>query len=314
MGTDQIKNYEIVCAGDLCADLLIPCRPDKKILYRCAGSVGNTVQVLGKMKQHPIFITPIGNDQNGKFLRREMEACNVNMDYSFEMDKGNMYCLAVLDEQGERTMFSWIPPWGGYPIFKKSDFSEELYGKTSIVFSSGMSLVNETESALAVLEFFERMKQNGSVLIFDLNIRSDSYGFDLKRRELFERMLHCADVILGSGLEEFGLVTGADTLKEAALKLYSSGKCIVARDGKEPVLVTCDEGSFTVPVPGVNPVCTVGAGDTFDAAFLAAYRAELPIRSCVEFAGKVAGYMISHTGHLEIPDGLEEAVKEGGHL
>lgn len=301
-----MKEREIICIGDLCADLLVPFDPREEIRYRCGGSVGNTVQVLGKMNQRPVFITPVGNDQNGRCLKQQLEACHVNMDESFVMEKGNMYCIARLDQHGERTMSAWVPPWGGLPVFKETDFSGKLYEKPAIVFTSGMVLNNEPGSGEAVLSFLESMAFNGSVIVFDLNARPATYGFSRKRKELFLRALACAEVITGSGMEEFGLVTEAKDPEEAALRLYSPGKCIIARDGARPMTLQSDLGRQTIPVEQVKAVSTVGAGDTFNAAFLAAFRKELPVNVCAGFAGMVAGYMISHKGHLEIPPNAEQ--------
>lgn len=311
MERNRIQNYDIICIGDLCADLLIPYGARKEIEYRCAGSVGNTAQVLGRMNQKPIFIAPIGNDQNGSFLRHEMESCYVNMEYSFEMNTGNMYCIAVLDQRGERTMYAWVPPWGGYPMFKKADFDVSLYKKPGIVFSSGMALNNEIESGKAVLSFMEDMKENGSVLVFDLNVREDSYGFSCDRKTLFKRMLECADVIMGSGMEEFGFVTNAKDLKNAVLQLYAEGKCVIARNGAGSIHLMSDRGYCMVSVDKVKAISTVGAGDTFDAAFLAAFRKGIPLDECVIYASRVAGYMISHKGHLEIPENIEKIIEAG---
>lgn len=301
-----MKEWEIICIGDLCADLLVPFDPREKIQYRCGGSVGNTVQVLGKMNQKPVFITPVGNDQNGGYLKRQLEACHVNMDESFVMEKGNMYCIARLDQQGERTMSAWVPPWGGLPVFKETQFSRKLYEKPAILFTSGMILNNEPGSGEAVLSFLEAMAGHGSTIVFDLNARPATYGFNRKRKELFMRALACANVITGSGMEEFALVTEAENLEEGALRLYAPGKCIIARDGANPMVLQWDKGRQIIPVERVKVFNTVGAGDTFNAAFLAAFRKELPVESCASFASMVASYMISHKGHLEIPANAEK--------
>lgn len=321
----NLKDYDIICVGDLCADLIIPYGKAKntiqniksdprnineqKVSFRSGGSVGNTAKVLGKLKQNPIFITNVGNDQVGDFLKREMESSNVNMSYSQTTDKGSIICLAVLDDTGDRTMFTWIPPWSALDNYTTNSFSEELYKKPAIVFSSGMSLTNNIESGEALLDFFRCMKESQSILVFDLNIRVESYGYQPGRRQLFNEVLQYADIIIGSGIEEFGQITGKSNMEEAVLSLANKDRCIIARDGGSPVLIQDGYEQETVEVDLVTPVNTVGAGDTFDAAFLMALREGYNITDCVSFANKIAGYMISKEEHLAIPDNVHDIIK-----
>jgi len=315
-------DYDIICVGDLCADLIIPYGEAKntidnikqdptnineqKVSFRSGGSVGNTAKVLGKLKQNPIFITNVGNDRVGQFLKQEMEDNNVNMDFSTTTDKGAVVCIAVLDNMGDRTMFTWIPPWSALDHYTSHSFPKDLYKKPAIVFSSGMSLTNNIESGNALLDFFRCMKENQSILVFDLNIRAESYGYQPGRRQLFEQVLQYADIILGSGIEEFGQITGKTNMKEAVESIADKGRCIIARDGGNPVLIQEGDTQSTVEINPVTPVNTVGAGDTFDAAFLMALRQGRDIKDCVLFANKIAGYMISRKEHLAIPDNVHE--------
>ncbi|MBU5330845.1 hypothetical protein KQI61_01415 [Anaerocolumna aminovalerica] len=318
------KEYDIICVGDLCADLIIPYGQAKsaidnikhdptnineqKVSFRSGGSVGNTAKVLGKLKQNPIFITNVGNDRVGQFLKQEMENNNVNMHFSTTTDSGSIVCIAVLDHSGDRTMFTWIPPWSALDHYTSDSFPKELYKKPAIVFSSGMSLTNNIESGNALLDFFKEMKENQSILVFDLNIRAESYGYQTGRRQLFEQVLEYTDIILGSGIEEFGQITGKINMKEAVESMAGKDRCIIARDGGNPVLVQEGYTQTTVETEPVTPVNTVGAGDTFDAAFLMALREGHNIRDCVAFANRIAGYMISKEEHLAIPDNIHDMV------
>jgi fructokinase len=317
----NLNNYEIVCVGDLCADLIIPygdikhtismMRADlavqkQSVTFRSGGSVGNTVKILGRLHQNPIFITNIGNDQVGQFLKQEMEKDHINLDYAIAADKGSIICIAILDKNRDRTMFVWVPPWSDFDHYTINSFPEEIYKKPAIIFSSGMVLTNDIDSGNAIVEFFKRMKANNSILVFDLNIRAESYGFDGQRKTLFERALQYADIVLGSGIEEFGQLTGINNMKDAVKAMANDHSCIIARDGDHPTLIQEGDKQITVKVEQVTPICTVGAGDTFDAAFLMALRKGYSIVKCVTFANKVASYMISKDEHLAIPNNAEE--------
>lgn len=324
----DLKDYDIICVGDLCADLIIPygetkrileimqknpaCGDKEEVLFRSGGSIGNTAKILGKLEQRPLLIADLTNDQIGDFLKKEMENHGVNMDYSYISDRGSYLCIAVLDAENERTMFVWVPPWARLDRFTGDSFPEELFLKPAIVFSSGMVLHDDIESGKAVIEFFKRMKENQSILVFDLNIRAESYGFAEERRALFMEMLEHVDIVLGSGVEEFGQITGKGDLHEAVRALAGKNRCIIARNGKEPVLVQEGFEISSVETETVKPVTTVGAGDTFNAAFLMALRQGYELRQCVSFANKIAAYMISSTEHLAIPDNAQGLLENIG--
>ena len=325
---DNLKDYEIICVGDLCADLIIPygetrrilemmqrnpaCGEKEQVLFRSGGSIGNTAKILGKLKQHPILIADLASDQIGDFLKKEMENHGVNMEYSYISDRGSYLCIAVLDADNERTMFVWIPPWSRLDRFTEESFPEELFLKPAIVFSSGMVLHSAIESGKAVIEFFKKMKQNQSVLVFDLNLRAESYGFDPERRALFMEMLDYVDIILGSGIEEFGQITGKSDLYEAVKALARKDRWVIARGGKDPVLVQDGFDISLVETERVKPVTTVGAGDTFNAAFLMALRQGYGLSRCVAFANKIAAHMISSPEHLAVPVNARELLESIG--
>lgn len=315
----------ILCIGDLCADLIIPYGEAKRNLalirqgiigssqveLRSGGTAGNTAAVLGKLGEHPVFVTDLCRDQLGMFLRGEMERYGVDMSFSPVGDKGAMVCIAVVEENGDRTMFSWIPPGAGYPMFSDSSFCPELFETDSLIFTGGMSLNNDGGSMKAVRDFVARMKERtNSLFVFDLNTRIETYGLNEERRRYYGEMIRLADVVLGSGIEEFGPLTGKSTLREAAAFLAADGRCVIARDGKNPVLIAANGTMEAVETAPVSVVSTVGAGDTFNGAFLSAYNRGFSLKTCVEFANETAGYMISHSGHLEVPDDAAERLKK----
>ena len=118
---------QIICVGDLCCDLIVPYGEMRQALaqgnisretterlqvsMQCGGSVGNTARHLGRLHADPVFVTPLKRDTLGEYLAGEMEKAGVNMRWATPSSRSNMYCAAVLDETGERTMFCFVPPW-----------------------------------------------------------------------------------------------------------------------------------------------------------------------------------------------------------
>ena len=276
---------QIICVGDLCCDLVVPYGDMRKALscgdirketvdkmqvrMQCGGSVGNVARHLGRMGRRPVFVTPLCRDPLGDYLSAEMENAGVDMSWTTETTRSNMYCVAVLDQTGERTMFCFIPPWADYPRFDRHSFDRIPSISNQVLFTSGMAFLDDSENNRAVLGFFTKRKESGATIVFDLNVRAESYGYEGERKTSIERMVGISDFLLGSGREEFCQVTGVDNIRAASeVLLHSGAGCVIARDGGNRILVLGDGVEQYVPVRRVNPVSTIGAGDSFDAAFL----------------------------------------------
>ncbi len=330
----------IICVGDLCCDLIVPYGKMRQALQagdiskettdrlqvamQCGGSVGNTARHLGALGDNPIFVTPLKMDSLGDYLLTEMQKAGVDMRWVSGSERSNMYCVAVLDEDGERTMFCFVPPWADFPRFNEKSFLFVKEGirhfeEPPILFTSGMAFLDDQTNNRSVLDFFRSEKENGAQIVFDLNVRAESYGFEGVRRFDMEEMIAMSDIVLGSGIDEFQQVTGCADIACAAHKLLErmqEGRrqqadirpgqqkvekeepgTVIARDGGNPILVI-GEGSdgpkgTIVETLSVHPVSTLGAGDSFDAKLLSELAKGKDILSAVKNASDYAGWYIS---------------------
>ena len=310
---------QILCVGDLCCDLIVPYGQMQEALARgdisretndrlqvtmqCGGSVGNVARHLGQMGRNPVFVTPLKRDHLGEYLSSEMEKKGVDMRYAAPSSKSNMYCVAVLDAGGERTMFCFVPPWADFPRFDGKSFEGIPQFPEQILFTSGMAFLEDAQNNEALLRFFRERKKSGAVIVFDLNVRAESYGYEGERRRAMEEMIALSDILLGSGKEEFcqvtgkketGEISGPELIREAAEELQLRGNgTVIARDGGNPVWVLGSESGQYIPVRPVKPVSTLGAGDSFDAMFLSCLGAGTDILEAVKKASDYAGDYIS---------------------
>ena len=85
--------------------------------------------------------------------------------------------LRALDEKGERTMFTWVPPWAAYDTFDRDIFQEVEKEGPCMIYSGGMAITNDAKSGENLISFFKRRKEAGSKILFDVNLRAESYGF-----------------------------------------------------------------------------------------------------------------------------------------
>ena len=235
----------------------------------------------------------------------------MDMSWAAPCEKSNMYCVAVLDQTGERTMFCFVPPWADFPRFSEKSFEaipetacwkqadEAQASEEEILFTSGMAILEDVENNKAVLDFFRRRKAAGAKVVFDLNVRAESYGYEGARRSAMEDMISISDIILGSGADEFSAVTGSRDLHRAAGLLLESMQAgtVIARNGGGPILILGEGADNTdgtiISVRPVEVVSTLGAGDAFDAMFLKQISQGTPIPQAVRTSSDYAGELIS---------------------
>ena len=312
---------KVFVIGDLCLDVIVMYKlqthtlehsnkaaydfdsnPDK-VIQRSGGSSANVAVVLSKLGKTPYLVTIEGNDTAGQYLKEQMLKAGVNMDYSIASDHGSIVCIAVVDDTNDRKMFTWCPEWSDFDDFKPEHFEKIQPDKDCIFYFSGIIITHDEASITAVMDFLELAKRKGSKVVFDLNLRAQAYGTYESRMQLFQRAISLSDYVLGSGLEEFGALTKKTDINEAVDSLKREDLIIIERNQGDPVNIHIGlDRTVCVPVPKVTQVNTIGAGDTFNAAFLSKITDDVSVEEAVEFANCIASYKVSSNEHLAIPE------------
>ncbi|GAB3678810.1 carbohydrate kinase family protein [Angustibacter aerolatus] len=96
-------------------------------------------------------------------------------------------------------------------------------------------------------------------------------------------VLPLVDVLLPNAAELLA-VTGGDDVEQAAEQLLAAGTAVVLKDGARGGRAWTPEGAATVAAEPVQPVDAVGAGDSFDAGWIAARVRGLPVPEALRWA------------------------------
>ncbi len=281
---------EILCVGDLNGDLIVPYGKALKqvkgedpvrVSFRVGGSVSNTAQYLGYLGDTPHFVGDLCCDSIGRSLQDELRKLGVDLTYSTEGTNIAMLCVAVLEENGDRLILPWLPPGSTLPRLTAESFAK-VPRKDYWLFSGGMMMSGEEPTMKSVVEFFREMRETtGSRLLFDLNLRIESYGLDAVRRHYYEEMLSLCDVIIGNYEGELRFFASSDDMEKGCLEL-GADKTIICHNGTEDIFVADHGTSFRVPVDPVEVRHTVGAGDVFNAGLIHGFSMGMDTRHAVE--------------------------------
>ena len=137
-------------------------------------------------------------------------------------------------------------------------------------------------------------------IFYDVNLRKDSYD-----QEIIEQSLgHCT--ILKVNDEEVGVISqmlfdekqGFEEFSQSIRQQYDQVKTIIITAGGEGCYVYNDDKLTKIPTEKIKVVDTVGAGDSFSAAFACMhYQTGDPIKAAT-IANKVGGFVASSRGPI----------------
>ena len=308
----------LYCLGDLNGDLVIPfgelrrsaalVAEGKKgtapaVTLQAGGSAANTSLALARLGQSPSIIGKIGLAGGGEEVLRQLEENGVDTSRVIRSPGGLLIIAVVLDETGERTMAPWLMP-GGCDGDLSAGETDGIPADCDWIHTTGLALRRSGVYEEEVLRFTRRCREAGARVSLDLNLHAETFGFDGGRADVIRRMIQMSHVVFGSGSDELRPVTGTDDLYRAA-QILSRGRIAVVRDGAGDVLLGQDGQVRAFPVCRVRQLHKIGAGDSFDAGFIAAMRQGLGAAEAVRRGCCCAAYTISHPSPMSVPDGTQ---------
>ena len=257
------------------------------------GSVGNTLRVMRRNGLPATLLSAVGDDENGAFLTQAYQADGVDVS-ALHAVPGCLTdcCLALVTPDGERTMLPLLDAGRQQEALR---FPDALFQEARHLHLEGYA-VRTPEATAAVLR---QARAAGVPVSMDLGAVSL-----LKAHRAFYEGLRTRheplEWLFGNAAEAAELA-GATRPSEAAARLLSAG---FARNA----VVTCGAGGAwtatadgnaahipAAPLPGPL-VDTVGAGDTFTGAFLAAILRGAAPAEAGRQAATAAAECVCHAG------------------
>jgi 2-dehydro-3-deoxygluconokinase len=211
--------------------------------------------------------------------------------------------LIETDEKGERKFYYWRDTSPARDLFELPNWASiaEALLSARLVYFSGVTLSLYSNTGLGrFLAALELARKQGVTVAFDGNFRPRGWKGDVARtRTVFTEALKRVDIALPT-FEDEAMLWG-DANPEATvnrLQAFGIGE-IVVKNGSGSALVADKTGREHVPVPEVvEPIDTTAAGDSFNAAYLAARLKGENVVAAVNAAHGLAGQVIRHRGAI----------------
>ncbi|MEQ6202200.1 carbohydrate kinase [Sulfitobacter sp. HNIBRBA2951] len=258
----------IICCGEALIDMI----PQAGALApHAGGAVFNTAVALGRLDVPVQFLSGVSTDLFGKQLAEGLHASNVGTDLLIRADRPTTLAFVELTD-GHASYTFYDENTAGRMLDPAA--LPDIPADATAMYFGGISLINEPAAdfylALAKREASTR------TIVADPNIRANFVTDPERYRARLTQLIACVDILKVSDEDLDWLVEGPQPHLEKARILQSQGPSIVVlTKGAQgaTALFGVDE-TVSVPVPKVTVVDTVGAGDTFNAGFLAALSAE----------------------------------------
>ncbi|MFC8416365.1 carbohydrate kinase family protein [Streptomyces coelicoflavus] len=222
------------------------------------------------------FAGRVGDDDAGRYVRDTLDAHGVDTS-PLLVDPRLPTPLTVVLTRGDDRAIVTAP--GTLPATTAADVPAELLSTARHVHAASYFLLPGLAAALP--ELLRTARAHGATTSLDTNDdpagRWDPAGL--------EAVLPHTDYLLPNAAEARQLAgIGTPDLGECAAALARRGPTVVVKNGAEGAL--CHDGRTLLTTSGVpaRPVDTVGAGDSFDAGFVAALLAGLALPEALGLA------------------------------
>ncbi|MEF8844603.1 MAG: PfkB family carbohydrate kinase [Bacteroidales bacterium] len=248
----------VYIVGETTFDIIF--RDDQPKEARVGGSQLNTCVSLGRLDIPVTFITMFGNDQVGDIAWRFLKENNISDDYVTRYEGNSRVALAFLDENNN-AHYTFFKP----EVEKRLEFPEPKQ-EDIVLFGSSFAVKDEGRDEL--LCFLEQSAKNGAIILYDPNFRKTNTGNLNQIRSRVEQNIRNADLVKGSD-EDFTNLYGVNNVLEAWEILSEIKKVpLIYTAGGDRVEVKTPYFEKSYPVQSLQPVSTIGAGDTFSAGVI----------------------------------------------
>jgi 2-dehydro-3-deoxygluconokinase len=270
-----------------------------------AGDTLNTAVYLSRLGCRVSYVTNLGTDafsarMVAMFAAEGIDTALIGRDPA---RLPGIYAIET-DATGERSFRYWREASAARTLFSGLGASLEDLAGFDVIYLSGITLaILPPDVRTAVIGMAASMKAGGKRVVFDTNYRPRLWPDEATARDAFGAMWAATGLALPSFDDEEGLYPG-QSLEEVARRIAALGPDeVVLKNGAAGPLILADKTVAQTNLPLADRVVdTSGAGDSFNAGYLAARLAGRTPAEAAAAGHRLASTVIGHHGAV-IPRG-----------
>jgi 2-dehydro-3-deoxygluconokinase len=267
-----------------------------------AGDAFNVLFYASRLGLRAAFVSAVGDDLFTPMILEGIEREGIDTTHLLRLGglRNGLYFIE-LDEQREYTFHFWRQNSAATETVLRNDL-DELAG-----FISQSRYFLFTGVGLAILKDPARLDelllklQGRTQIIFDTNYRARLWNSPDEYRRRVESVLPFINVLLPTrGDIEAAYPT--DDLNDTLRRLKEMGPDIIAmKSGADGCGLWSDNGLVEYPAPtGIAVVDTTGAGDAFNAGFIAGLVRGAELQACCDLGQRVAARALAVQGAINM--------------
>ena len=273
----------------------------KKFAY--GGDVLNTSVYLSRNNIKTSFISALGNDRNSHWLLEEWqkEKIDCSLVQKLEGYYPGLYMIE-LDDIGERSFMYWRNNSAAKNFFENTSLLKKTLRSIKnfdYIYFSGITLAIMSEKVRDYfINYLKKFRLNGGKVIFDSNYRPILWKTQYQAKNNYIKVYKNCDIALPTYDDE-KLLFNYKTKKECVQAIQKKGvKDIVLKLGKDGCFYL-DEGKQVLVSTGkVKSIDTTGAGDSFNAGYIAAIINGKDKNNACKYGNSIAKDVITKKGAI----------------
>lgn len=263
-----------------------------------AGAESNVAVGLTKLGHTSGWVSKLGNDEFGQFILRELRGEGVDVSsvlFSDTHPTGIMFKQFTDDK--DSSVFYYRANSAASTL-TADDIDKNYLKQAKILLVSGITPALSETCSEAVEAAMTFAKEHNILVCFDPNIRRKLWNEE-RAKEVLEPLLALSDIVL-LGEDEAEVLLGIKEPKEIVADLQKRGvRWIGIKQGAQGAYVAHGSEEYAIPAYPVTVVDTIGAGDAFNAGFLAGLLEDRPIETCGLMGAMMGALAVSSYGDFE---------------
>jgi 2-dehydro-3-deoxygluconokinase len=279
---------------------------------RYGGDTLNTAVYLARLlkpdRARVQYVTRLGDDPLSDWMIGGFEAEGIDCSRIARVkDKRPGLYIIDTDAKGERSFSYWRGEAPARQLFEDSSLAHEL-SDADAIYTSGITLaILSDQGRERLIDLMRRLKARGRVAAFDTNYRAKLWPAPEMAAAWMKQAIAASTHVLPSS-DDLDQIFGKEAAAEAwVAKLAALGaEEIVVKTGGGPVHVR--DGTIAL-ARVATPRDTTGAGDSFNAAYLAARLMGLSVAESVRKAHELASRVIQYPGAVIQREAMVDLMK-----
>ena len=298
---EKLRDRNFIVIGrvgmDLCPDPPgVATENAENMMVTMGGSSANIAAGLSKLGCHATLVTCVSDDAVGWFCLNQLDHFRVDKRYIRKIKGEERTSLALYESRIENHQSVIYRNNAADFQMSIDDVDAVPFEQYSALITAGTVFAAEPSRA-ATFHAFERAKQAGIPIIFDIDYRPYSWVSAQEAEDVLSRAGALADVVVGND-EEFGFMAGSiDKGLEKARELAQKPDMIIVYKMGEKGAITI-YGGQEIPT-GIYPVDALkptGAGDSFMAGFISSIANDMPLNEAILRGSACASITVSRPG------------------